>query len=521
MPQFVTAIRILPAALALAAGPAAAQDIELFPHDTRWRLTLQHLDPPSGSTTGLVGIHYDLLHPFRSYPNLYVGAATYAGVVGDRGGFLATGFEGGLRRSIGDGWWLEGGLFAGGGGSGIGDDGTGLVLRPHVALEAPLSESWNWRLELAYWSTPGGDSDGVQLALGVSGARNLLTGDWSFGELDELNPNELMEVPTRVEPIVVLVDPSSGTRRSGSSEPDRRFGLVGVRMHHSLGRNLYVPVEYAAAAAGDSGGFRQIMFGLGEWGPRFTPWVWGVKEVLIGAAGGGGYDTGGGLAGRVNVGLEFPFDEGWSASVTGGYEWAFGGHFDAWTMQASVSWTPQHYALPKGFDRTRLTDEALAESDVELEDWIVSVSHKSLKLRSDAVRRDGGPIDGTVSMAGIGLEREIAPNLDLLVDTYSAWNGDVGGQQEILTGLRYRLDALRPWDVHGQFYVKFELGAGSGPADTGSGLLQEFGAGWRFSPSDGLWAAVEALHVSSTSGSFEGDGLGLHLGWAFSRPVAR
>jgi hypothetical protein len=506
--------------LAVAAPPATAQDLELVPQRTRWRLTLEHADPDGTDELGLLGLHYDVFDPLSRYPNAYVGLGAYAGVWGDRGGYLALGVEGGWRLPLVNGWAFETGMFVGGGGSDFGDDGSGLMLRPHVALEAPLNRAWAWRMEVAYAASPGGDLNGLQLALGFSGTRQFLTSGYSAFELDPLAPTELNRTPLRLEPSLLYFDPSSGTRRSFGQA--NSFTMLGVRTHHALGRNVYLPIEYAAAVGGDAGGYRQFMFGIGEWGPRFTPHVWGVKEVLVGAGGGGGYDTGGGALVQVNAGLEFPLKNDWSASIKGGYLTAIDGNFDGWTLQAAASWSPSFYSTPRNFDIERFYDEGLSEDDATLDDYIISLRHKSIAIAGNVRDANGNQLDNDLQLIGLGLQRQIVEDLDVELNTFTAWDGDVGGYHELGLGLRYRVDVLQPWQTTGQFYLKYQLGSAGGGVDNRSGLFHEVGAGWRFTPSEGLWVAAELARIDSDRGTFGGDVFGLHLEWAFSRPrVAR
>lgn len=518
-----------PASVLLAAGAAvwaavaptaSGQDLELVPQTTRWRISLEHADPDGTDELGLLGLHYDVFDLLGRYPNAYLGLGAYAGVWGDRGGYLAAGVEGGYRWELEGGRALEAALFFGGGGSDRGDDGTGLFLRPSIAFESPFTRAWNWRVELAHTYVPGGDLGGPQLALGFSGTRDFLTTDWSVYDLDRLDATELRALPARVEPSVMYFDPSSGTERSGRSP--RRFGMLGLRTHHALGRNVYLPIEYLAAAGGNAGGYRQVMFGIGEWGPRFTPHVWGVKELLVGAGGGAGYDTGGGALAQFNTGLEIPFRSEWSASVRAGYLFAIDGDFDGLTLQASASWSPSFYSTPRDFDRERFYDLGLSEDDALLDEYVVSVRYKSLSRGGTVLDDQGQVLEKDLQLIGLGLQRQLIEDVDVEVNTFTAFEGDVGGYHELGLGLRYRIDVLRPWQTSGQFYLKYQLGAAGGAVDNRSGLFHEVGAGWRFTPANDLWVALEFARTDSDSGTFDGDILGLQFEWGFGRPrVAR
>ena len=509
----------LAVAAGVLAGTARAQDLQLETEPSRWRLSVVQGFTDGPDDLGAIGVHYQLGEPFPALPNVHFGIGAYAGAWGDLGGWFASGFETGWRQPLAGGWTGEVGVFAGGAGAEVGDSGNGFFLRPHVALERPLSRTWNWRVELAYGAQPGGDQDGVQIGVGVSAAREILTTDWSFAELLELDDAELFAVPQRVDASIVHVDPSSGTGRTG--RPAREFQLFALRTHFAVGRDLYLPLEYASAVHGDAGGFRQLAFGIGEWGPRFTPHVIGVKELLVGAGGGSDYDTGGGFFAQANAGLEFPIARGFSAHVKGGYQVSFDGDFDAWVVHVGASYAPDYRELPRDFDRRRLSGEGLSSSDVELGEYIVSVKHKTVSPARAVLDANGFPLDDAIHLAGVGLERELMSGLDVLFNLFSAWEGDVGGYQEVQLGARYRLEVFRPWQTTGQFYVQYLAGSGSGDVDNPTGLLHEFGAGWRFSPSEGVWMAIEGAHAIAESGTYEGDVLGLHVGWAFGRPRIR
>lgn len=86
-------------------------------------------------------------------------------------------------------------------------------------------------------------------------------------------------------------------RRDGRRGP---VDLVTGKLDRSLGPSLYLSAQAHSAFGGDAGAFSTGLLGLGWATPAAPGHAWRLgAEVLVGAAGGAGLDTGGGAIGQV------------------------------------------------------------------------------------------------------------------------------------------------------------------------------------------------------------------------------
>ena len=507
------------ALIAVALPTAEAQDLELRSKRARWRTVVEWLDPDGTDDLGVGGLHYDLLDPFQAVPGMYVGMGGFSALVGDRGGFLVAGGTVGWRASLDPAWTLDLGQFIGGGGEGPLQGDGGLYLRPHIALERRFGPT-SLRLEVSHVHMPDGDIDSTQFALGFQGLDELITADYSFEDLGMLPANAFAAGRMPLGATVQFVDPSSRSRRTGGAALRSRMALASVAVERGLGQHWYVPMELSGAFGGDVSGYAQFLAGIGYREPLFENSVDWRTQVSVGAGGGGGVDTGGGLLASARTGFEAHVGRDWRMHLMGGYLTAVDGHFDGLTVSVGASWSPVPVELRSGFDRSRLAEEGVWADDLRLDPWTVQAIQKNYSLRTSSTLRNGDALlDRTMSLMGIGTEKNIARDLDLSLRAFTAYEGEVGGYQEGQLGLRYTIPIEQPIDV-GDFYVQYHAGAaGGGGLDVGSGFIHDLSAGWRWRPTGSVRIGLEAGHVESEQGNFTADSFALTLSWNVTRPL--
>lgn len=184
---------------------------------------------------------------------------------------------------------------AGAAGGGSLDVGGGAAFKALVGLEA---EAWGLHFGLhgGWMTTPGASFKARVLSLQAGKVFQFAA---PGGHRDSSEAVEASTWSFR-----------AGWRRLES--PQRRGGaealpidLVGLRVAHDLNDAAYLAGEAGFAMTGKAGGFAQGLVGaglrsptLGAWGPRLK------AELMVGAAGGGGVDTRGGLLFQPMAGLE-------------------------------------------------------------------------------------------------------------------------------------------------------------------------------------------------------------------------
>jgi hypothetical protein len=206
------------------------------------------------------------------------GAAGYMEILGSLGASVQPwpGMQAGVRAALGLG-----------GGGGIASGGGGL---------AKVSAHVGWT-PLPHW-TLGAEAGFVRGAGEMPRARSLQL--W-IGR--DLQPQAAPGASSATGTVAALEWTAGVQRMQRAARRDGRRGpvdLVTGKLDRSLGPSLYLSAQAHSAFGGDAGAFSTGLLGLG-WATPATPgrsWRLGA-EVLAGAAGGAGLDTGGGAIGQV------------------------------------------------------------------------------------------------------------------------------------------------------------------------------------------------------------------------------
>lgn len=130
----------------------------------------------------------------------------------------------------------------------------------------------------------------------------------------------------------------AAAQRRGGIEP-LPIDLVGLHFSHDLSAGFETVGQGNFATAGKAGGFAQGLVGL-AWrspallgaGPRLR------IQGLIGASGGGGVDTSGGLVTQPSAGLEQDLGGGWSLQALGGRSRAPNGKLNTTFVEGGLAW---------------------------------------------------------------------------------------------------------------------------------------------------------------------------------------
>ena len=430
--------------LALWALLAAAAPQRL---DGSLRLTYEDLRLPGDEWMGLVGLGRHLAVGHGAYAAL----AAYGAVTGRRGGFFTGGFELGWQRRW-RAWEASAGLFLGGGGGGAAPQGGGLMLRPHAGV-ARVWGAWSLGVQGSWVRFPNGAIDSRQLALSVERRWPLwLASGWRDGAFPW---------PARAHRQWFGVQSSHYFPRPGTvsrgGRPLERVDLIGVRWRPHLHGPWYLDMETAGAWGGGVDGYAQVLAGPSLWRPLRGRSAWG-GGLMLGAAGGGTVDTGGGIVGRAWAGLSLPLSGRWSLDLNGGVTAAREGGFTAATVTAgllhgvNVARPVRGTPAPVAWHRWRVRPAWQRYFGLGVED------RKSARLAAV-------PVD----LVGIKLERILDRGLYLGGQAWGAFDGGAGGYAVGFWGVGWerRAGPWRPW-------LELDLGAaGGGGMAVGPGVLAQ------------------------------------------------
>ena len=425
---------------------------------------------------GLVGASY--LVDIGGLPGVSLGPAVYGAVSGDRGGLFTLGGELAWRQRVFGPVGVELGIYVGGGGGGGAPQGSGLMLRPHADL---------------VW-----DLGAVALGLSVSRVRfsNGLVGSTQIGlVLNASNdfrfiPAERMGDPVfsggraglgfdRVQFVAgVYRTPAGRLLRDGDPLP-RTISLLGIRAEQAWGRNAFWGIEANRAARGGVGGYAEMLGSAGFETEVVRDSVTLGGRIALGAGGGGGVSTGGGLLAKAAVYGVVRLSSDLGVSLEAGAARAPNGNFRAVQGSAALVWALDSPDIGGAAARPSRTDFSAG-----------AIAH-------DARRSDGS----TRSLRAITLkvDRFLTPGFYVSGEALGAAGGNASGYSGALVGAGWN-QRFGP-----RFHAGAELLAGAsggGGVASGGVLFQpRIYAGVQITPT--LALRVGAGRIKTTSGPLD------------------
>ena len=502
----------------VASAPAAgAQDVALERSTGRWRIQHDRLEGEAGARdVELLGVHHDFLERIEAAPELYLGLGGFAAVGGDRGGFFAGGITLGVLEELFLRWYVDAGVFLGGGGKGD-ELADGWLVRPHVGVERAFGPL-GLRAEASAFDADEAEPTDVSLSLGLTLYAETLAA--RAAERDEAIPGEaLVERRVRTAPRYLTLDPDDGSRTEDGAPLRRRIEALGLGLDYFLGEHLFLPFEAYGAVDGGVGGFALAMAGLGVSIPVLSERLALEAKASLGAGGGGGVDAGGGLvvatAGGVHLGLTDQLGLEASAGTTSFPD----GELDASSVAVGLSWSTRPLELVRAYPRSALDHQGLSGDSTQLASTHLSVYDKVYVPPGDARKNDGSRYDSGINLFGVGAEVPVGEWVALTGRAFTAVEGDVGGYKEGLLGARIE---YTPMDLERHhFRVGGETGAGGGGGvDVASGLLFHFSGGYRYDLGRSTSVSLEFGKAEASRGTFEAESWTFGLGVDLQRALA-
>lgn len=211
------------------------------------------------------------------------------------------------------------------------DVGGGTAIRGAVGVEARLGEGFLMGLEAGVLTTPGASFKARTIQLSVGRAFSYVR---PGGE--PLPSTTVAEAKPWGLRLGVLRLQAPQRRAGGEALP---VELTSIQMDTFVNEHAYFTGQGAFGMTGKAGGFALGLVGfglrsgaLGERGPR------GFLDLLLGAAGGGGVDTGGGAVFMPMIGLEQTLGSGLSLQVKAGKVRTRKGSLDTSTLEVACAY---------------------------------------------------------------------------------------------------------------------------------------------------------------------------------------
>ena len=294
--------------------------------------------PSSGSKTtsgeslnnslGLVGVEYSYFLDDNWFTTFETAGAVSGGVGGYAELLAGIGYR--LPLAKDDRLALLPALTIGGAGGGAVETGGGFVTRANLGLEYRLSPDLSLIMDGGYLTAPDGNFDTSYLGFNLAYIMETFAQDQKGAPLTE---TDLIKITKwRFRPAHQWY--FDAQRKGGSS---RNMQLFGGKIDWMGSKWWYLTGQGLSAYGGGAGGYSEGHWGVGILGPSWKSWrLYG--EMLIGAGGGGGVDSGSALLYKPSIGLEYTLNEDFSLQTAFGKVISREGNLDANTLEASLVW---------------------------------------------------------------------------------------------------------------------------------------------------------------------------------------
>ncbi len=283
---------------------------------------------------GLVGVDYS----YFLDKNWFATFETAGAVAGGVGGYaeLLGGIGYRLPLTKDDRMALLPALTIGGAGGGDVKTGGGFVARANLGLEYRLFPDLNMIIEGGYFSAPDGNFDTPYVGFNLAYVMQNFARDQKGAPLKETGLIQTNK--WRFRPVHQLY--FDAQRKNGSP---RDMKLLGGKIDWMVGDWWYLTGQGLSAYEGGAGGYSEGHWGVGFLGPSWKNWqLYG--EMLVGAGGGGGVDSGSALLYKPSIGVEYNLNKDFSLQTGIGKVISNEGNLDANTFDFSLVW---RFGTPK------------------------------------------------------------------------------------------------------------------------------------------------------------------------------
>jgi len=402
----------------------------LFSYTNTFRVSYQNLKFLN-EDMGLVETSY-----LFNFNYIYTGISVYSAVTGKRGGFFTGGVTLGAKYPISS-FYIDGGMFIGGGGGGHAPQGSGLMLKVYGGIVKPINKNFSLVANYNHIKFKDGEIDSNQLAFGF---------DYNFKDLYFLSPPPsygYFDVEkVYFNPYVLEYIPFDSKRTDGYEQ--KRFTLIGAELG-KIKENYFYFLSTGGAFRGEADGYAEFLFGIGK------DFKYLKLKASLGAGGGGEVDTKGGSIYKIEAQKDIKF-----LNFAAGYMGSFGG-VKAYYLKAGLS---------KKFDFATIGSKYVKLKPAKLKFSLYSESY----LPSSTIRKTGD--SQRLDTINMDLGYFINKNTFLYINAGSAYNGNSGGYAIGMFGVGYEKDI---------FFVKGAIGAaGGGNVDVGGGLIAKAYCGIKY-----------------------------------------
>lgn len=428
---------------------------------------------------GVTGVHGLAI----SQAGFYGGVGLYGAVHGQYGGLFILGGDVGWQHQIDGPLWFDAGSFFGGGGGASAPVHNGTVVDPHVGFKYDLGQLM-LGISYSHFGFINSQLQGntVMLLLDIPfswyevGTSSDNNTKWSF---DDLSNKDITFNHAYLALSGGVNQPKSGTTNRADVVEDNAYSLLGVSYGYYLTPHLFA-FGKTDASWHNNAGFQDVFLGSG-YDALLTPNIKGLAKLGVGAGGGGGVDTGGGVLLHPSLAAEYRLWHSFALGVSGGYILGPDADYHAFTTRLNL----KYY-----FNIASKDDDGIPSKhydNFDTQGWRVGIANQ---LMVSPQRNSDRNTDDNVNLFTFQLDYLLNPYTYLSGQTSYAYDGDAGAYASGMLGI----GAQTPYFLNNSlqaFGAIYTGAAGGGGIDTGNGLLMR--------PEVGLTAPITknvSLHAS-------------------------
>ena len=451
---------------------------------------------------GLSGIHLNV-----DLNNFYTGVGIYGSVRGRRGGFFTLGINAGYHTNLTERLFLDTGIHFGGGGGAGAPDGGGAFILPKVNLGYKFNK---FSLQAGYSYInffDGGDIISHQLNMGLHIPITIDYTPFSNAEITYNAKNLKSSVwnkrARRMSFMLHLnhLSPQGNAQNgNGVSLNDSTIRLVGFEINSYVKDSWFLFAKFDGAYDGIPAGYMDILLGVGYHLGLNRNKTNILAKFGMGAGGGGGVETKGGMLMYPDISLEQHISNNVFISVNKGYLMSPDGFFESSTLGFGL----KYYTNINGISNLP------SDTDTEFKGFEFIMKQDYYRQ----AKRITNPTQDMYQMA-IQLNYFLNKNIYLAGQTGFANFGDAGAYAEGIVGVGLQTNPF----FNGKVYVFAQGlvgGAGGGNISTGKGLIYKPSAGINYVIGNGLSLRGSAGYVGAINGDLGSTMINLGVSYRFA-----
>lgn len=451
---------------------------------------------------GLSGIHYNLL-----FDDFYTGLGIYGSVSGKRGGFFGLGINAGLKKYLSDQFFIDAGLYFGGGGGAGTPDGGGAFILPRFNLGYDF-KVLSLTLGYSYINFFDGGRikshqlhAALQIPLTFSYA-NYSNHESSF-DIEAIKNSDWNKTGIRTSFMLHLNNLSvKGDSKDTNGGPleGKTIRLAGFEFNSYLSDSWFLLLKADGAYNGIPAGYMDILVGAGYHLSLNNDRTNILAKFAAGAGGGGGVDTQGGVLMYPDISLEQHIANNVYLSVNKGFLMSPNSFFSSSTFGIGL----KYYTTINGINSDQKVKnitfkgfEAIIKQDMYIDAERTLATSENLHQIS------------------LQLNFGLSKNIYVAGQTSFANFGNAGAYAEGIVGMGLKTNPFLNNTLN--FFVQALAGAaGGGQVSTGQGLIIKPSLGSSLILNDQLLLRGAFGYVKASGGDLSSPFLSIGVNYRFS-----